>query len=518
MKLFAITASATLLLVVSLAHAQTRNRQPAPPRRNPAIAATPSPTPATPTPTPAVSQQVFPPTPVVVVNGQTITTAEFEPELRQGIDSVEQRVREARNNILELQINTMLLAAEAKKRGITTHQLYENEVSKKIPAPTEAQIKKVMDDNREQFAGADQATARPQIVAFLHDEAENKLADDLANRLRKTNPVVMGVDINSPSLNNSSVVATVGGVPLVASTLVERLKPVVYKLRFEAWDAAHKRADQIIDDNLLLAEANKQHVGPEEIIRKEVSEKVRPPTEADVAKFYSENKSRIGGDLNSMHTQLVNYLQDEARQKLERDLSQRLRKSSDIKWLINEPPQPVQLISVDDDPARGDVNAAITVVEFTDFQCPACAAMQPVLEEVLKSYGNKIRFVVRDFPLGQHENAFKAAQAADAANAQGKFFEYTSLLFKRQNALDVASLKKYATELGLDRAKFDAALDKETYAAEVKHDMDDGEIYGISSTPTIFVNGVMLKTLSADGLREAIDRATAAAKSPAPAQ
>ena len=77
----------------------------------------------------------------------------------------------------------------------------------------------------------------------------------------------------------------------------------------------------MIDDNLLLAEANKRQVGPEEIIRKEVSEKVQPPTEADVTEFYSENKSRIGGDLNSVHNQLVNYLQDEARQKLEKDLS-----------------------------------------------------------------------------------------------------------------------------------------------------------------------------------------------------
>ena len=131
-------------------------------------------------------------------------------------------------------------------------------------------------------------------------------------------------------------------------------------------------------------------------------------------------------------------------------------------------PQPVQNISVDDDPARGEANAPVTIVEFTDFQCPACAAMHPVLEEVLKSYGNKVRFVVRDFPLNQHECARKAAEAANAANAQGKFFEYIALLFKNQKALDVPSLKKYASELGLDRARFDAALDRGVYAAEVQ--------------------------------------------------
>jgi len=135
-----------------------------------------------------------------------------------------------------------------------------------------------------------------------------------------------------------------------------------------------------------------------------------------------------------------------------------------------------------------------------------------VLEEVLKSYGDKVRFVVRDFPLNRHENARKAAEAANAANAQGKFFEYAALLFTRQQALDLPSLKKYATELGLDRVRFDAALDRGTYAAEVNHDVQDGEMYGVGVTPTIFVNGVQLRNLSAEGLRAAIDRAAATPK------
>jgi protein-disulfide isomerase len=138
--------------------------------------------------------------------------------------------------------------------------------------------------------------------------------------------------------------------------------------------------------------------------------------------------------------------------------------------------------------------------------------MHPVIEEVLKAYGDKVRFVVRDFPLDRHENARKAAEAANAANAQGKFFEYIALLFKRQNALDVPSLKKYATELGLDRTKFDAALDRGVYQVEVKRDIEEGEMYGVGVTPTIFVNGVQLRTLSAEGLREAIDRAVATRK------
>jgi protein-disulfide isomerase len=211
--------------------------------------------------------------------------------------------------------------------------------------------------------------------------------------------------------------------------------------------------------------------------------------------------------LNSVQSQLADFLEERDRLRLERELNERLRKATDVRFLLNEPQAPTQLISVDDDPSRGDAKAPVTVVEFTDFQCPACGAMHPILEEVLKSYGNKVRFVVRDFPLPIHANARKAAEAANAAHQQGKFFEYAALLFQRQDALDLASLKKYATELGLDRARFDAALDKGTFADEVQRDLIDGENYGVDSTPTIFINGVVLGTLSSEGLREAIDRA-----------
>jgi protein-disulfide isomerase len=442
--------------------------------------------------------------------------------VREQLETVEQTIAEARQSVLDLQINTTLLQVEAKKRRIDTHRLYEIEVSSRIPTPTPAQIKKFIDDNRSQLQleGVEPGVINQQVTAYLHDEAENKLADDLVKRLRQTNPVVMGVDVNSPNLSDDAVLATIGGQPVKAGPIKERLKPIIYKLRLEAYSLAQKQADQMIDNMLLLDEAKKRQIGPEEIIRAEVSEKVRQPTEAEVVKFYEENKARINGDLNTVRNQVALYLQDESKRQLERELSDRLRKSANIRWLISEPPQPVQNISVDDDPARGSVTAPVTIVEFTDFQCPACAAMHPVLEEVLQSYGDKVRFVVRDFPLNQHEYARKAAEAADAANEQGKFFEYIAVLFKNQKALDIASLKKYASDLGLNRTKFDAALDRAVYAPEVKHDIEDGEMYGVGSTPTIFINGVQLRNLSADGLREAIERAakTAATKSPASGQ
>ena len=449
----------------------------------------------------------------MTINGQTFTSADLDPAVRKEVETLGEKIAEARRSVLELEVNTTLLKVEAKKRRIDSHRLYETEVSNRATMPTEAQIKKFIDENKSQFADMDPQTANQQVAVYLHDALESKLADDLVKRLRQTNPVVLGVDVNSPNLSDDAVLATVGGEALKARLIKERLKPIIYQIQLETYVLAKKQADQMVDNMLLLDEAKRRQIAPEQIIRAEISDKVRTPTEAEVAKFYEDNKARINGDLNSTRNQIAAYLQQQDRQRLESELSNRLRKNADVRWLITEPAQPVQNVSVDDDPSRGNANAPVTIVEFTDFQCPACAAMHPVLEEVLKSYGDKVRFVVRDFPLSQHENARKAAEAANAANAQGKFFEYIALLFQRQKALDVPSLKKYASELGLDRARFDAALDRGVYAAEVQRDVEDGELYGVGSTPTIFINGVQLRALSVEGLREAIDKAA----KPAPA-
>lgn len=498
-----IIAPLLITLLCSAAAAQTQKRK-APVKRKPAVA-----TPQPQQPTPQTARRPAAPASLVIVNGQTFTTADLEPALRQELETLEDNIAEARKNGLELQINALLLQAEAKKRGIDPKRLYQTEVSSHVPAPTAAEIKKFIDDNSQELAGIDPASANQLAATYLRDEAESKLADELAKRLRKTHPVVIVTDINSPTLDPNTVVATIAGQPLKASALLERLKPIIYNMRLQAYEVTKTKVDQLVSDMLLLEEARRRQIGPEEIIRAEVSDKVRPPSEEEVVKFYNDNKSRISGDLNSVRNQLANYLQEQNRQTLERELSARLRKNAQIRWLISEPAPIVQNISVDNDPSRGAANASVTIVEFTDFQCPACAAMHPVLEEVIKSHGNKVRFVVRDFPLSQHEWAQKAAEAANAAHAQGKFFEYIALLFKNQKALDVSSLKKYASELGLDRAQFDAALDRGVHAEEVRKDVEDGRMYGVSSTPTIFINGVRLKTVSPDALKEAIERAAA---------
>jgi protein-disulfide isomerase len=508
-KLKLLSLILLLLFARTTTNTQTTRRQ-RPVRRNVA-----KPAPVTPVAQPSPANAVVrpPATPVLlaVVNGQNVTTGEIDPRVRQEVEALNDKIAEARQQILELQINTLLLDAEAARRKLTGQQLYDNEVKRKLTEPSAAEIKKFIEDNQESIDQSDPEAMKKDVSAYLLGEKETRLSGEFVNRLRAAFPVIKGADVNAPTLSPATVLATVAGKTITAGTIDERTRPMVYKLRLNTYLMESQALDQAIYNLLLLSEASRRGVAPEDLVRSEISDKTHQPTEVEISKFYAQNQSSIKGPLDSVRSQIASYLQDQEQQKLESALAEKLRKQASIRVLLAEPAPLVQSISVDDDPVRGDANAPVTVVEFTDFQCPSCATMQPILDEVLKSYGSKVRYVVRDFPLSAHANARKAAEAANAAKAQGKFFEYTALLFKHQNALDVASLKRYASELGLNRALFDSSLDSGQYAAEVRHDINDGEKYGVESTPTIFINGVALSVLGDEGLRAAIDKALAAA-------
>lgn len=168
----------------------------------------------------------------------------------------------------------------------------------------------------------------------------------------------------------------------------------------------------------------------------------------------------------------------------------------------------MQVISADDDPFLGNANAPVTVVMFSDLQCPACAAMHPLVKGVAGEFAGSVRFVVRDFPLVLiHAMAFDAALAANAAARQGKYFEYVELVYLNQKMLHKSSFERFASELGLNEKRFEIDFNDEKAAAEIRRDIADGERHGVSATPTIFVNGVKIRHISESELRKAIETA-----------
>ncbi|MFC1648443.1 DsbA family protein [Nanoarchaeota archaeon] len=156
-------------------------------------------------------------------------------------------------------------------------------------------------------------------------------------------------------------------------------------------------------------------------------------------------------------------------------------------------PTPTVEVSADDDAVKGKDNAPVEIIEFSDFQCPFCARWYTdTMPQIQKEYidTGKVKLVFRDFPLNQiHPLAQKASEAAECADDQGKFWEMHDILFENPNALDVASLKQHAADLGMDTDDFDDCLDSGKYTDEVNKDLADGRAAGVSGTPSFFING-----------------------------
>lgn len=414
---------------------------------------------------------------LATADGRNYTAKNLSPEITKALENQPKAIAEARASLLSQMVADALFEAEAKARG-TTAQKIKAEAFAKIPAPSNADVQAVYDANRSVFGDKTLAEVKPQIVAFLRREPEQKALQDLINSLKTKHKIVFGKDINAPDLKPLEAVASVGTRTISAQEFEEKNRLALYDFRADFFDAVKSALDEAIYNDLVVAEAKARNIDASDLIAREISDKMRD---------YS----------------------DEERFALQNALMKTLFAKYKVNFLIKEPAPPVQNISADDDPSKGSATAPVTVVMFSDFQCPACAATHPVLKQILAEYApEKVRFVVRDFPLVDiHNNAFQAALAANAAAKQGKFFEYAEILYKNQNALDAASLKKYAADLGLNLPKFEIDLSDEKTAAEVRKDMADGENYGISSTPTVYVNGVKVRRLSAEGFREAIGRA-----------
>lgn len=137
-------------------------------------------------------------------------------------------------------------------------------------------------------------------------------------------------------------------------------------------------------------------------------------------------------------------------------------------------------------------NAEVTIVEYSDFQCPFCGRAMMTLKDIQETYGDKVEIIYEHFPLQFHKYAEKAAEASECARDQEKFWEYHDMLFENQDNLGIDSLKGYASQLGLDKKKFDKCLDSGEKRDAVQRDYDEGVSKGVSATPTFFINGKKL--------------------------
>ncbi len=384
----------------------------------------------------------------------------------------------ARTELLSQMIAEGLLDMETKAVGSTRDKLIAT-VRGKVPEPAANLVQAVYDANRAALGNRPLDEVRKEIVDYLKREPEQKAVGEYIASLQSKYKYTAGKNVNAADLKPADVLATFGTRRITAQEFETANRLKLNDLQWHLYEDLRAELEIGILNDLIEEEAKARGTDTSSIIAAEVTDKMRT-------------------------------FADGEREQLETALMDRLFAKYEIKILLKEPPVIAQNVSADDDPSRGPASAPVTVVMFSDFQCPACARTHPVLKSVISEFGDKVRFVVRDYPLESiHENAFAAAMAANAAGAQGKYFEYIDLLYRNQSALDAASLKKYAADLGLNAKQFELDLTVESSAAEIRKDIADGDTHGVSGTPAIFVNGVKVHRLSAEAFRRAINRALA---------
>jgi len=458
----------------------------------------------------ACESQVLPAT-LAIVNGVTISARDIQKATGESVSNLQRQVVDARKRELDLMINSKLLGLEAKKRGVSTTKLLEKEVIAKVIAPTPAEVRAFYDQNKTRI-DSEFDSVKDEILGYLTDERQRNEAKNFADGLRAASNTTVKVAQATPPRNESDraqVLATVNGESITAGDIEDSLQALIFDVQEQVYASRRNELDLSINDTLLTQEAQKRKITTNALLDAEV--KPKAVTEDQARTFYEQNKERVSGEFAQTKDAIISYLQQTELRLAERAFVEKLRAAASIQTFLTVPQSPVFKISTKDQPSLGNTNAAVTIIAFTDYQCPSCAAIHPALERLVKESGDKVRLVTRDFPLSQHTDAFKAAEAAEAAREQGKYWEYVHVLLQNQSSLSVEKLKSFATEIGLDRSRFDAALDSRKFAELVQTDVDDGIKLGLKGTPSFFINGRRMNAKSYEELKESVD---AALKSP----
>ena len=293
--------------------------------------------------------------------------------------------------------------------------------------------------------------------------------------------------------SDSQIVGRVGDRAVTMAELDEawRSNDAASRMRMlqDLYDTRKRTLDVVIGEILIEREAIARSTSRDELLAQELPARTLPITDEDVARVYEQNRRSFPGlSEEEMAPQIREFLaQQRPVQALHAYMAELRAGADDVRIELDPPRTPVEV--ADGDPVSGPAGAAVEIVEFSDFQCPFCERLTGTLDRLKAEYGDDVRLVFKDYPLPNHAQAFKAAEAGLCANAQGRFWELHDAMFSQQDELEVDDLKRHAGELGLDQAAFDACLDSGRFAEQVNADLRYGQAIGVQSTPTVFING-----------------------------
>jgi protein-disulfide isomerase/predicted transcriptional regulator len=312
------------------------------------------------------------------------------------------------------------------------------------------------------------------------------------------------------------VLANVGDEKITLTDIRARVGDNLDQLESRYQQSRHKLIEsalkEILRDRVLVDEAKKKGKSVEELVAAEAGGTIEP-SDIEISAWYEENRARTGGrSLEQVRTQIADLLRTQRRRDAMAKLDSRL--NSERKVAVYLEPYRVPLNN-EGAPSMGPTNAPVTLVEFSDFDCPFCGRFHPTLKQLSEKYGDQLRIVYRQYPiLSLHPNAFKAAEASLCANDQGKFWQMHDVMFQEQGRLSVKELKEKADRIGLGKKDFDQCLDSGRHTERVQEDMKEASRVGVTGTPALFVNGVFVEggAVSLETVSRAIDQELARVK------
>lgn len=307
----------------------------------------------------------------------------------------------------------------------------------------------------------------------------------------------------------SEVVAKIGDQAITRAELEQAAANDLDDLEQRRYQLLSGYLNRLVQERLWKAEADDRGTTVDQLRKVEVEDKVQAPTAEEVDGLLNQEQykraldSRLAGAADdaekqkrtqAFRQQIEGRLMMDRREKRMQAFTEELRGKRPISIALKPPVTKRVDVAVGDSPVRGSSSAPVTIVEYSDFQCPFCSREQAVLEQIRQRYGDKVRIVYKHFPLiSIHPNAQKAAEAAECANEKGKFWELHDVLYQNQSALELDKLPGYAQQVGLDPNDMKQCIDSGRMAARVKKDADSAAAAGVSSTPSFFVNGIKVR-------------------------
>jgi len=295
---------------------------------------------------------------------------------------------------------------------------------------------------------------------------------------------------SSDATSESSVVANFNGTPILLSDVDSSIKSQLQQFDTQIYQIRKRGLDSLIETKLIEEAAKKEGKTSEDYIKENITSKIQEPSEETIRSIYDSKKGDNAIPFDKAKEQIIAYLKNNQQNVEKEKLLANLRKDAKVEVLLSAPRTAVNISK--DAPSVGPKDAPVTIVEFSDYQCPFCGRVRSTIWELVDEYKDKIRYVFMDFPLSFHKQSEKAHEAALCAGEQDKYFEYNKKLFANQRALAMTDLKKHATDLSLNSKKFDKCLDSGKFEQTVMNHLKAGMEAGVSGTPAYFINGIMI--------------------------